>query len=104
MAGFGGKGGLLALVAIGAAAYFIFGRRGAPAAGVAAKLKPAGVGANEAVTASSYRIIASKRPGMQYVQAQGQVGGTLSFRSASAGTFTRNVVQEGGGLWAEIAA
>jgi hypothetical protein len=64
---------------------------------------PAKVGANETVSATSYRIIANKRPGLQYVQATGTPGGVLSFTSPAAGRFTRNIVQESGALWAEIA-
>lgn len=67
------------------------------------KLAVAPVGAGEQVTASTYRVIKSRRPGLQYVQATGTVGGDISFQSPAKGTFTRNVVQEGNQLWAEIA-
>jgi hypothetical protein len=67
-------------------------------------LKPAPVGANEEVSADKYRLIAKRRTGMAYVEAKGTLGGKLTFASPSAGLFTRNVVQEGSALWAEVKA
>jgi hypothetical protein len=57
------------------------------------------------VRAASYRVLRQRRPGMQYVQvSKGAVGSEITFTSAAAGKFTRNVVQEGNQLWAEVAA
>lgn len=68
------------------------------------KLSPAEIAPSESVTAGSYRVLQSRRPNLSYVQAQGDVGGLLAFASPSGGRFTRNVIVEGGQVWAEIAA
>lgn len=66
-------------------------------------MKPAKIGANESVTAQTYRQIESRRSGMDYVPVDsGVVGGEISFKSPNGGTFTRNVVVEGGQVWVEI--
>lgn len=90
---------LLGGVAIGA--YLLF-KKGS-SSGVRSTMKSAPVGANESVTAATYTVIATRRPGMNYVQATGKAGGQLAFASPSKGVFTRKVVSEGGALWAEIA-
>jgi hypothetical protein len=48
-------------------------------------------------------VIAARRPGLDYVPAQGSAGGTLTFTPTTGGTFTRNVVSENGVISAEIA-
>jgi DNA-binding transcriptional regulator LsrR (DeoR family) len=65
-------------------------------------LKAIGVQGGQTVEAASYRVIEGRRPGMTYVAASGSVGGPLTFTPEQNGTFTRNVLQEGGQLWAEI--
>lgn len=97
------KGSTLALV-LGAAVvgYFVFAKKQAPA-GAKGKLKTAPIRGGESVTAGTYRVISARRPGMTYVSADGQLGSELRFASPMAGKFTRNVVQEGGALWAEVA-
>jgi hypothetical protein len=94
-------------IAVGVVGYLILKNRGAAggAGGVSInpKLKPAAIEPNELVTAGSYRVIQSKRPGMQYVTVEGNYPGILSFRSPPGGKFTRNTVMEGGQLLAEIA-
>lgn len=85
-----------------ALAIYLFTQRKA-IGGAVAKLLPTGIGAGETVTAGSYRVIAARRPGLNYVPATGSVGGPLSFSSPSAGKFTRNVVVEGSSVLAEVA-
>jgi len=68
------------------------------------RLKPVKIGAGEPVTASSYRIIKNRRPGMDYTQAGGQPGQSISFSYPRAATFTRNAVVEGAQVLAEIAS
>jgi len=96
------KGSTLALV-LGAAVvgYFVFGKKNAP--GAKGKLQTAPIRGGESVTAGTYRVIKSRRSGMTYVSADGQLGSEIKFASPMAGKFTRNVVQEGGALWAEVA-
>ncbi|NDQ57354.1 MAG: hypothetical protein GZ088_09815 [Acidipila sp.] len=76
-------------------------------AGAPARLVPAPINANEEVSAGTYRVISSRRvnPALSYVQATGNVGGTITFTSPTSGMFTRNVVSDGSGaLLAEVAA
>lgn len=96
------KGSTLALV-IGAAVvgYFILGKK--TTAGGKGRLQTAPIRGGESVTAGTYRVIKSRRPGLTYVSAEGQIGSDLKFASPMAGKFTRNVVQEGGAVWAEVA-
>jgi hypothetical protein len=68
------------------------------------KLAPAEIAPSESVTASSYRVLQSRRANLSYVQAQGDPGGLIAFASPAGGRFTRNIVVEGGQVWAEIAA
>lgn len=93
---------ILILGGLGLLGFYLFSKRAA-ISGAAAKLVAAAVGAGEQVSAGTYRVIANRRPGLDYVPASGAVGGTISFTSPSAGMFTRNIVQEQGGLFAEIA-
>jgi hypothetical protein len=70
---------------------------------VVTSFKPAAIGANELVSANKYRLIESRRSGMNYVPvSKGGLGGTIEFTSASAGKFTWNVIQEGGSILAEV--
>jgi hypothetical protein len=105
--GKGGKGkGRTWLFILGglAVAAYLARKPIAAAAGAAYQLalKAIGVQGGQTAEAASYRVIAERRPGMSYVQATGQVGGPLTFTPESDGMFTRNVVEEGGQLWAEI--
>lgn len=100
---------VIAAAALGAL-YFLSKKGGAGAAGGAASdgapvqlgMQPASIGAGEPVSAQSYRIIQSRRSGMQYTAAQ-DTGSGISFSFPSGGVFTRNFVQENGVLMAEIA-
>ena len=105
--GGGGVGkGVLILVGIAAVAVLVLRKKGAPSSGAnvvtSDKLKPAKIGRGEEVSAKSYRVIAARRPGMEYVVAQGSPGAQITFASPKGGRFTRNVVREGSKLWAEI--
>jgi hypothetical protein len=97
------KRSTLALV-LGAAVvgYFVFAKKKG-ATGAKGRLKTAPIRGGESVSAGTYRVIKTRRQGMTYVSAEGQVGSELKFASPMAGKFTRNVVQEGGALWAEVA-
>jgi hypothetical protein len=82
--------------------------RGGPSTGqeisVTLGFTPAAVASNELVSANKYRLI-ERRSGMSYVPVtSGSLGGTLEFKSPSSGKFTWNVIQEGGQLYAEVAA
>lgn len=85
---------------------FLLWRRGAAAEGgadVELGMEPARVGSDEAVSVSTYREIAQRRPGMTYVPTQsGDIGSQITLRSPNGGMFTRNFVREGNQLWAEI--
>lgn len=94
------------------AVYSLVKGKGAPVAAAAAatrsgavpgKLPLAAVNANEPVTAGTYRVITARRPGLTYVQAAGSIGAAISFSSPKQGMFTRNVLQENGVLFAEVA-
>jgi len=66
-------------------------------------MSAAAVKAGELVSAGTYRQIAERRPGMTYVQvSSGNLGSVVEFTPTISGKFTRNVVQEGQTLWAEI--
>jgi len=65
-------------------------------------LRPASVTKGESVTAQSYRVIDARRPGMEYAKVDGQAGSPIVFKVPVTGDFTRNLVQETGGLFAEI--
>lgn len=57
------------------------------------------------MSAQSYRVIDQRRSGMQYQPVSGgALGSEISFTSSTGGLFTRNFLQEGGQLWAEIKA
>ena len=88
--------------AVGVGIYLLtkFGKSAGRAVGLFA---PATVGAGEQVSASTYRVIAARRSGLDYVPVNGAIGGQLSFSSNVKGQFTRNVIQEGGQVLAEIA-
>lgn len=98
---------LLTIAAVAAGAYFLFLRKPGAAASAGAnvniQMEPAAVKANEKVSAETYRIIQARRGGMSYAQvSEGSPPSVLAFTSPKNGTFTRNFVQEGGALWAEI--
>lgn len=94
----------LALIAggVGLGIYLIskFGKRAVQATGLFA---PAAIKAGEQVSASTYRVISARRSGLTYVPVNGSVGGALSFSSSVQGQFTRNVINEGGQVFAEVA-
>lgn len=64
-------------------------------------VQPAAVRAGETVNATTYRRVAQRRPGFVYAPAQ-LVQNRLLFKSPVNGIFTRNVVQLGNQLLAEI--
>lgn len=66
-------------------------------------MSPADVKAGVPVNVESYRIIQAQRAGMQYDPVTGGgIGGKLEFTPSRSGQFTRNFIQEGGQLFAEI--
>ena len=88
---------------IGLAVYLgkrLFTPAAAPATGAFA---PAAVVAGQLVSADTYRVLAAQRSGLNYVPAQGSVGGEITFTPSAGGTFTRNVVVVGGQIMAEVA-
>jgi len=89
--------------AVGVVGYLLYKYAKPAAKAVSSYFSPAAVSADQQVTASSYRVIAARRPGLDYVPAQGSAGGTLTFTPTTGGTFTRNVVSENGVISAEIA-
>lgn len=97
---------LIPALVVGGLAFYLFSRKGGSGGGhdaaASGQLPPTHVGPGEQVTAGSYRIISAQRPGMQYVPASGAAGAALTFASPSGGVFTRNVVNQGGQLLAEI--
>ena len=59
--------------------------------------------AGETVAVETYRVIEGKRPGMHYDPVlSGGNGSKVEFTVGKSGMFTRNFVQEGGQLLAEI--
>ncbi len=58
----------------------------------------------ENVTTTTYRVLGQRRPGFQYVAAQQGPNNSIMFTSPVNATFTANVVQEGGGYFAELKA
>lgn len=105
MAGFKGQTGKLLLFAGLAGVAFWLWRRGGMGVSGKGTLAPAVVGANEQVRAGSYRVIKNRRPGLLYVKVEkGNIGGELSFKAPVKGKFTRNVIVEATGIFAEIAA
>lgn len=91
---------LIGAVAVGA--YLLFTRK---SGGSGKGLQPAAVKQGEQVRAASYRVTRSRRPGLSYVAVEkGNVGAEITFTSPANATFTRNVVQEGNQLWAEMAS
>lgn len=108
--GLGGVG----IVAAGAAALLLLGKRkykaiigGQNVTVLAAdKMKYNRIPAGQPIAFESYRVIAARRPNMNYVKiVEGQIGGKLTSEPpAQGGTFTRNVISEGGVLYAEFAA
>jgi hypothetical protein len=65
-------------------------------------IQPVAVFGGERVSADSYRRISKKRPGMDYIYADGYLGGRITFDVKKNGVFTRNVVLEDGVLKAEL--
>jgi hypothetical protein len=66
-------------------------------------LEPMSVTEGQAVSVDSYRLIKERRTGMTYAPATGALGGAVQFTAPKAGAFTRNLIQDSGGLAAEIA-
>ncbi len=89
--------------AVGVAGYLLYKFAKPAVKAVSSYFAPAAVTADQQVTASSYRVISARRSGMTYMPAQGTLGGTLTFSPISGGEFTRNVINEGGQISAEIA-
>jgi len=93
------------MLAVGAAAVWYFFLR-QPSEGEGSQiqtvLEPADVRGGELVSAETYRLLQSQRPGMSYVPAEGSLGGVMQFTPSKTGHFTRNLVQAGGQLMAEI--
>jgi hypothetical protein len=81
--------------------WYFFGKKGGGSSSLLV-LEPARVKAGESVAVESYRTIEGRRAGMHYDQASGSPGGKVEFTVGKSGMFTRNFVQEGGQLWAEI--
>lgn len=81
--------------------------RNAAAAGgdqVQLALFPADVKAGDPVSAESYRLIQSPRANMTYDPiTNGALGSLVGFTPSKSGKFTRNLVEQGGQLFAEIA-
>jgi len=98
-----GKQGKKVLVAgaVLAGVYLVMRGRGGGVSPLVS-LATAKVTGGEPVTAESYRVIQARRSGMTYVQATGQPGGQIGFTPEKDGIFTRNTVQEGGILYAEV--
>jgi hypothetical protein len=64
---------------------------------------PAPVKKNELVKALTYQIVTGARAsGFKYYAAKKLASGEIQFRSLVPGMFTRNVLQEGKKLWAEV--
>jgi len=95
----------LAFVAAGVAVWYFFLRSASTSneSGVQTVLEPAKVKGGELVSASTYRLIQDRRSAMDYVPADGSLGSTLNFTPSRSGKFTRNLVQDGQSLLAEIA-
>ena len=86
---------------------FLWSRRGAAGSGVdvVTEMDPVEVQGGETVSVETYRVIGARRPGMQYFPIEsGGVGSAIQFSPGASGMFTRNFVQEGNQLWAEVKA
>lgn len=72
--------------------------------GIELKLKPVDLLPNDSVKTQQYRILANKREGMTYVPVTGAPGEQISFSTGidKKSVFTRNVVDSGGRLEAEL--
>lgn len=103
-----GKRTLLVGGAAAIGAYLLYQSWGGAGAQVnlSEQLAPVPVNAGDPVSATSYRIISNRRSGMTYDAATGVPGpqSPISFTPSVNGLFTRNYVQEGNTLWAEIKA
>lgn len=94
---------MLAIGALIAGAAYLFMRGSSKGSNVTLEMQPAAVKAGQLVSAETYRVIESIRPGMVTAPiTSGQVGGLVEFTSPVNGMFTRNLVQQGGQLVAEI--
>ena len=95
---------MLAVGALIAGAAYLFMRGGSTTgSNVTLGMEPAAVKAGQLVSAETYRVIESVRPGMKTAPiSSGQIGGLIEFTSPVDGMFTRNLVQQGGQLVAEI--
>ena len=88
--------GILPVLALGVGVYFLLGKK---LGGKAVKGAP--VKAGEFVSAQTFTIVSKRTAGMAYAAAT-KSGALITFTPTVTGTFTRNVVSEGGRLWAEI--
>ena len=94
---------MLAIGALIAGAAYLFTRGSTTGSNVTLGMEPAAVQAGQLVSAETYRVIESIRPGMQTAPiTSGQLGGLVEFTSPVTGMFTRNLVQQDGQLVAEI--
>jgi hypothetical protein len=98
---------IILLAAAAAAGWFLWRKYAAaqPSAGptVQVALQPGAITLGQNVSADSYRLIAAKRAGMTYAQVSGTLGSTITFIAPKTGQFTRNLVQVGGAIFAEVA-
>ncbi|MFH1303777.1 MAG: hypothetical protein ABIK07_22190 [Planctomycetota bacterium] len=86
-----------------AGALYLITRGSTTGSNVTLGMEPAAVKAGQLVSAESYRVIESIRPGMVTAPiTSGQIGGLVEFTSPVDGVFTRNLVQQNGQLVAEI--
>ena len=104
-----GKLSTLALAAAGVGAYLVFSRKKTAKASdgstilLSDKHKPIGVKDGEIDSVANYRIIGARRPNMTYMPVtEGAPPGIIGFPCTKTGAFTRNILQEGGRLFAEV--
>lgn len=94
----------------GAAAFMLGGKKKAPTTDghtviIGDHFKPASVTKGQTYTIQNYRVLGSRRPGLQYTPvSDGAVGTDLTFVAPVSGRATRNVTQEAGQTYIEIAA
>jgi hypothetical protein len=94
---------MLAFGVLIAGAAYLFTRKSTAGSNVTLGMEPVAVKAGVLVSAETYRVIESLRSGMVTAPiTSGQVGGLVEFTSPVDGMFTRNLVQQGGQLVAEI--
>lgn len=100
----------LLYLGIGAAALMLGGKKKAPATDghtvvIGDHFKPASITKGKTYTIQNYRVLGSRRPNLQYVPvSDGTVGSDLTFVAPASGQATRNVTQEAGQTYIEVAA